>query len=147
MDKSLTVEKSIDINVSPEKVWEAIVDPELVKQYFFGTEILSGWEPGSDIIFQGTWEGQTYRDKGKILEIKKGSLLRYSYWSAFSGLEDRPENYSEVTYRISDNSGFARIDLKQKGFTGKEACEHAEAGWDVVLEGMKKLLESLSDLY
>jgi len=142
MDKSLTVERSVDINVNPESVWEAIVDPELVKQYFFGTEVLSDWEPGSDIIFQGTWEGQTYRDKGKILEIKKGYLLRYSYWSAFSGLQDSPENYSEVTYQLSEKGGFTRIDLTQKGFAGQEAREHAEAGWDAVLGGMKKLLES-----
>ena len=34
---------SILINASPEKVWDALVNPDKVKQYMFGATLISNW--------------------------------------------------------------------------------------------------------
>jgi uncharacterized protein YndB with AHSA1/START domain len=48
-----TFSASVEISASPRQVWNAITDPDLIKQYFFGTQVESTFEPGSPI----TWSG------------------------------------------------------------------------------------------
>ena len=50
MDKPLIAEASIHINAPLGKVWEALVHPELITQYLFGTTVVSDWKVGSPII-------------------------------------------------------------------------------------------------
>jgi uncharacterized protein YndB with AHSA1/START domain len=44
---------SQDIRASVEAVWDAITKPEIVKQYFFGTNLVTDWKPGSPLFFRG----------------------------------------------------------------------------------------------
>lgn len=132
---------NIFIRAEPPSVWHALTDRETIKRYFFGTEAISDWKAGSNLTFQGEWEGQRYEDKGHILAVTENELLQYDYWSAFSGLEDLPGNYSTVTYHLNAESGGTEIRLTQKGFASKEAQAHANGGWNMVLENLKKLLE------
>ena len=141
MDRALKVEKVVIIQAGPDKVWKALTDKESIKKYFFGTEAISDWVVGSSLIFQGEWEGKTYQDKGTILAADAGKLLQYNYWSGFSGLDDIPENYSLVTYRLSAELDKTTLTLTQEGFAGEEAKAHGEGGWTMVLDNLKKLLE------
>jgi uncharacterized protein YndB with AHSA1/START domain len=97
---------------------------------------------GSPLIFQGEWEGKSYQDKGNILAAEPGKLLQYNYWSGFSGLEDKEENYSLVTYELQADGDTTSVTLTQKGFPSEENLAHAEGGWTMVLDGLKKLLET-----
>jgi uncharacterized protein YndB with AHSA1/START domain len=45
---------SITIAAPVEKVWDALTRPELIKQYFFGTETETDWTPGNPIYFRGS---------------------------------------------------------------------------------------------
>ena len=139
--KDLTVNKSIDIKAETYKVWEALTDPEKIREYFFNTNVESNWEVGSPIVFSGEFDGQSFKDKGTILDINENALLKYDYWSGFSGLEDVPENYSIVTYKLDDLDGITHLTLSQEGFASEEARDHSETAWDMVLEGLKKLVE------
>lgn len=141
MDKSLIVEKKVVIETGAEKVWHALTDRETIKKYFFGTEAISDWKVGSSLIFKGEWEGKTYQDKGNILESEPGKKLKYNYWSAWSGLDDVPENYSLVTYSLSSSGNHTTLELTQEGFANQEGLEHAQGGWNAVLDNLKKLLE------
>jgi len=141
MNRALKVQKEVVIQTGADMVWKALTDRETIKKYFFGTEAISDWQVGSSLIFQGEWEGKTYQDKGTILAAEPGKLLQYNYWSGFSGLEDVPENYSRVTYRMSSEPDQTTLTLTQEGFAGEEALAHAEGGWTMVLDNLKKLLE------
>lgn len=141
MNHQLEVKKTIEITASLMEVWHALTDRETVKKYFFGTEAISDWKKGSSLVFRGEWEGKTYEDKGNILEAIPGEMLKYDYWSGFSGLEDKPENYSLVTYTLEQTVDGTILNLKQKGFAGEEAKAHGEGGWTMVLDNLKKLLE------
>lgn len=141
MDKDLIFSTKILIAVKPEKLWFALTDRETIKKYFFGTEAISDWKVGSSLIFQGEHEGKTYQDKGKILSAEPGALLQYSYWSGWSGLEDKEENYSLVTYELGKQGNNTLLKLSQKGFANEDNLAHAEGGWTMVLDNLKKLLE------
>ena len=142
MLKDLVASQSVDVNASPSKVWEALTNPEIIKEYLFGTQTITNWQVGNDIIFQGEYEGQVYRDKGVILENIPNKLLSYSYWSGFSGLEDKPENYSSVTYSLeSAGDNITRFTWTQKGYANEEGQQHAQSGMPEFLEQIKSIME------
>ncbi len=58
IDRGLIAKASISINASIAKVWDALTNPEVIKQYMFGTEIISDWKEGSPIIWKGEWQGK-----------------------------------------------------------------------------------------
>ncbi len=141
VDKNLKFEYTEIFNASESEVWDALTNKAMVKQYFFGTEVDSNWEKGSRITFTGNWEGTEYTDSGKILEIEKMKLLKYNYLSSFSGLQDEPENYSIITYKLEHTEGGTLLHVTQEGFKNQESRDHSEQGWKMVIGNMKKLLE------
>ena len=141
MAEKYKVLKTIEINADKSKVWDALINPEIIKQYFFGTEVVSDWEVDREIIFQGEYQGTKYRDKGNILKIESEKILQYNYWSGFSGLEDKEENYSIVTYELNDENGKTRLSITQENFANEQSKEHADKNWDIVLNQMKEIIE------
>ena len=143
MDKNLTVTATIDINADPVKVWDALINPEKIKVYLFGTETISEWKVGCSIFFQGEFQGHKYQDKGTIKDIKPDKLIQYDYWSGFSGLEDKPENYSLVTYKLKHAKNKTTLILTQTGFENEQAHQHSLKAWTQVLEKIKELTEKV----
>ena len=142
MNRNLKVSKSIEINSTAEKVWDTLVNPDKIKVYLFGTETITDWEIGSPIIFQGEYNGQQYKDKGNVLENVKNEILKYNYWSGFSGLDDKPENYFLVTYIIVKlNKNKMKFTWTQEGFSSKEGQQHTENSLYGMLEQIKKIAE------
>jgi len=71
-----------DIDAAPARVWEMLTDPESLKQLWFGAEVKTDWQQGSAITWSGDWEGKPYEDKGEILEVDPGRLLKLTHWRA-----------------------------------------------------------------
>jgi uncharacterized protein YndB with AHSA1/START domain len=141
MKNQFTATASINIKASASQVWKALTDPEIVKQYFFGVDVISDWKKGSPILYRGVWEGKAFEDKGNILEIIPEKLLLCNYWSSFSGTEDIPENYQNVHYELTGENGGAKLTITQDRIPTEEQKAHTEKNWNYVLEAMKKLLE------
>lgn len=141
MKTKFIASKTVTVKAPVSKVWEALTKPELIKKYFFGTEASTDWKKGSPIFFRGEWEGKAYEDKGIILDIIPEKMLKYSYWSSFSGTPDIPENYANVTYELSPNDGVTTLTITQDGLDSEERKTHSESNWGMVLENLKKLIE------
>lgn len=123
-----------------EKVWEALTSPKIVKHYFFDTDLVTTWEIGSPIFFQGEWEGQNYQDKGKVLEYEHEKRLAFSYLSSWSGKEDIPENYLWVCYEVAPDSTNTILTIHQSNYD-IESAKHSLSNWMSVVEEMKKIVE------
>ncbi len=141
MKKGLTAKTSITIHAPAAKVWEALTEPELIKQYLFGTEVISDWKVGSPIAYKGVWKGKPYQDKGRILELVPERLLQSTYWSSMGGLEDKPENYATVTYELEAKDNNTQVTVSVDNIATEKERDHTEKNWGMVLETMKKLLE------
>jgi uncharacterized protein YndB with AHSA1/START domain len=139
--ETLTLKTTIIFNASIEKVWDGLTDPAIVKQYFFGTDLKSGWQVGGPITFSGEWEGHKYEDGGIIVAINPPKLLKYTYWSSMSGTENKPENYNNITYELSENAGITTLVISQDGVKNQQAMEHSEQNWMMVFAGLKKIIE------
>jgi uncharacterized protein YndB with AHSA1/START domain len=139
--ETLTLKTTITFKAPIAKVWHGLTDPATVKQYFFGTNLKSDWQIGGPITFSGEWEGNKYEDGGIILDIDAPKLLKYTYWSSMSGTEDRPENYNNITYELSESNGVTTLVITQDGVKSQEAADHSEQNWTTVFDGLKKIIE------
>jgi uncharacterized protein YndB with AHSA1/START domain len=141
MDKDLVARATITISAPREKVWAALVDPEAIKQYFFGTTVVSDWRAGSPIVWKGEWQGKSYEDKGVILQYEPGRTIQYSHFSPLSGLPDIPENYHTVTIQLSAAKDQTQVLLSQDNNSTEEERAHSAQNWEMMLAALKKFLE------
>ncbi len=141
MTNTYIAKAAITINAPPTRVWDALTQPDLIKQYLFGTQVTTDWQVGSPIVYEGIWEGKAYKDKGVILQVEPGKLLVSTFWSALSGLPDIPENYQTVRYELAAEGGGTRLTIVQDNNASPEDANHSAQNWSMVLDGMKKLLE------
>jgi len=144
MEDRLTATASITLNAPPERVWKALTTPAEIKQYLFGTDAQSDFKKGSPITYTGEWEGKKYEDKGKIVEAIPNALLHTTYFSSMSGKEDRPENYANVYYRIEPTGKQTILTITQDNNADEKSRDHSQANWNMVLQSLKKVVESKS---
>ena len=142
MNNALIAEAKITINTSAAKVWDAITNPEIIKQYLFGAEVISDWKAGSPIIYKGIYQGKAYEDKGTVLKAEPEKLLLITHWSPLSGTANSPENYHKVSYEIMPQNGRIRLTISQdNNATIEEQGQNAQF-WQAALDSIKKLLEN-----
>jgi uncharacterized protein YndB with AHSA1/START domain len=132
---------STTIDAPKDKVWEALVTPKIIKQYFFGTEVSSDFRIGSKITWKGEWEGKSYEDKGEIRDVQPGELLQFSHLSPSSGEQDTPENYHIITIELAEKNGKTNVTLTQDNNATEKSREHSEKNWKMMLESLRSLLE------
>jgi uncharacterized protein YndB with AHSA1/START domain len=141
MSNDFIAQANIITTAPVSKVWNALTDPELIKQYMFGTTVITDWKEGSSIIWKGEWQGKPYEDKGKIIKIESEKLLEVTHYSPLSGVSDIPENYHTVRYELTQEGDNTKILLTQDNNSSEQEKEHSETNWNMMLEGIKKLLE------
>ena len=139
---NIALKTKIDINAPAAQVWDALTNPVIIKQYFFGTDLKTEWKVGSPVIWSGAWDGKTYEDKGKVLAVEPGKYVKYSYWSSMGGTEDKPENYQNVSYALSESEGVTTLEVGQENIKDEASKEHSEHNWQAIFGKMKELVES-----
>lgn len=138
---SNTARASISIQASPAKVWDALINPAVIKQYMFGTEAVSDWKKGSTVVYRGEWEGEPYEDTGIILEIEPDKRIVMDYSSSFSGDTDNPQNHRVLTYLLEAQDGQTVLTVTQDNNPSEEAAVESTQSWQSILQTIKKLLE------
>ena len=141
MAQSFSNKKSVVIYAPVTDVWKALTDAALIKQYYLGVDTIGEWKEGNTIIFKGEWQGKKVEGKGKVLQLEDEKLLKHSYWSNLSGLEDKPENYHIVRYHLLPKNGNTELILTEENLQTKEMQEQSAKLWDMILKNLKKLLE------
>ena len=139
--QDLVANASISINAPVRRVWNALTDPKRIKMYMFGTRVITDWKKGSPILWHGEWQGKSSQDRGKILDIEKGKLLKFSHYSPLSGRIDVPENYHIITIELTDEGDQTTVSLTQTNSPDEKARKHSEENWILILQSLKSLLE------
>ena len=134
---------TIHIKASPEKVWETLTKPELVKLWQYGSDLTTDGKVGDDIRFTTAWEDKIFEQWGKLLEIKPNELLRYSLFAPRPDLEDKAENYFEMNYVLTaENDGTKLVILQIDNRPGAKQ-EEPQGEENPVLQLLKQTAESL----
>ncbi len=138
----LVARASTNINVPIAQVWDALIDPKMIKKYMFGAEVITDWKKESSIIWKGKIDGKHYKDKGIILHIEPHHKLQYSHFSPLEGVDDMPENYHTLTYNLLSTEGdHTLLSLSQDNNPNENARQKSELNWEKMLDDMKELLE------
>ncbi len=140
-----TMEKVFEIYIktTPERLWEAITEPELRRRYSFGVGVDSEWVPGSD--YSGSAPGAPGPlVEGENLEVDRPRRLVQSFNALWSD-EVKAEETSRVTWEIEQVEDSCRLtvvhDQLRDGASGE-----LYGGWPMILSGLKTLLETGEDL-
>jgi uncharacterized protein YndB with AHSA1/START domain len=148
--ESLFIKNTIIINAPATKVWDVLTNPEMTKIYMFGCETVSEWQIGSELLWQGTYEGkEMVFVKGIIKEIIPHSKLVYSTFDPNGTIEDIPKNYLDVTYLLTEENGATTFTVTQGDYNTvadgerryKEGYNNGE-GWNPILVEIKKITEA-----
>jgi uncharacterized protein YndB with AHSA1/START domain len=142
MQPNITAEISITISAEKKAVWDALTNPETVKQYFFDSNLSTSWEPGAPIVFNGAFNGEIYEDNGIVLAFNPEEMLQYTYRAGRSDTAAANENECIITYRMGGDNGNVTVTVIQENIPTINTREQAIANWTTVLGNLKKLLET-----
>ena len=132
---------TILIDAPASHVWKVITDPDAVKEFMFGAELVTDWTVGGPIVWRGEWEGKAYQDKGYVLEVEPGQRLVHTHFSPLAGQDDKPENYHTLTWTLEDQAGATRLTLTQDNNPTAEAADHSKGMWDKLVADVKRISE------
>jgi uncharacterized protein YndB with AHSA1/START domain len=125
---------------TPEKVFDAIVRPEIARRYW-GHENVSDWKPGS------TWEhvranpARPVELAGKVVENTPPRRLVIT-WANESQRND-PAKTSRVAFDIEPHDGMVRLTVTHDELEPGSGMEKGVTrGWPLVLAGLKSYLET-----
>jgi uncharacterized protein YndB with AHSA1/START domain len=129
------------ISTTPEKLWNALIDGEMTKQYWGLARNVSDWKPGS------TWQHQDYDDPslvkiaGKVVEAVPPRRLVLT-WARPADAADEAK-HSRVTFEIEPFMETVRLTVTHSELEpGSQTLRDITQGWPGVLSGLKTLLET-----
>lgn len=134
----------VTVDATPEQAWQALTNPDAVREWMVGTEVSTDWQVGSPITWRGELGGKPYEDKGEVLEADPPHRLSVTHYSPLMGQEDRPENYHTVTYTLAadGDSGPTTVTLEQDGNESQEQAEQFAQNWQAMLDAYRTVAEA-----
>ena len=99
------IRRQVVIPASPQTVWDALTDPDLLRGWF-GGEFEWDLTEGSPLRFRGDDGG--WRD-GRVGEVRPGSHLRFVWWPT-----DEAEDASEVSYLLEPADDGVRLTVQER---------------------------------
>ena len=129
------------INVTRDRVWDALTKAEFTSRYFYGTELHSDLKVGSR-FFYTTPDGTPMVD-GKLIESDPPRRLVHT-WSAQYDPSLAAEPPSRVTWVLEEEpGGVTKLTVVHDGFEHETATYASVAGgWPRVLSALKTFLET-----
>jgi uncharacterized protein YndB with AHSA1/START domain/DNA-binding transcriptional ArsR family regulator len=129
------------IKATPERVWEALTNPEFTVRYFHGTRVSSDLSAGSPINYLAP-NGATIVE-GQVVESDPPNRLVQT-WHALWDAEVAQDRASRVTWEITAmHGGMTKLTVVHDDFDGETATyKQVNGGWMWVLSSLKSLLET-----
>ncbi|MCU1590380.1 MAG: ArsR family transcriptional regulator [Frankiales bacterium] len=140
-DLEKTMEKVFEIYIrtTPERLWEAITDPEIRSKYQFGVRIDSDFTPGSRFE-QSSPNAPGLLGEGVNLEVDPPRRLVQTM-NALWGDDVKAEGTSRVTWEISQVGDSCCLVVTHDQLR-EGANNQLYGGWPMILSGLKTWLET-----
>ena len=126
------------IKTTPERLWEAITDPEQRKRYSFGVETNSDWTRGSE--YRSSVPGVIDIAAGENIEVDPPRLLVQSFRALWSE-QVEAQGTTRVTWEIAPVGTSCRLTVTHDQLPA-DANPELYGGWPMILSGLKTLLET-----
>jgi len=139
LERSMEKVFEIYIRTTPERLWDAITNPEIRAKYNFGAGVFSDWTPGSRQELRHEKSGMVLGE-GEILVADPPRRLVHTM-VALWGDDVRSEGPSRVTWEIEPVGDSCRLLLIHDELR-EGANDQLYGGWPMILSGLKTWLES-----
>ena len=128
------------INVAPEKVWDALVTPDFMRQYFFGSAFETDWQVGSP--WKLYMADGALADSGEVLEVEAPKRLVMSWRSEWMP-EAKAEGYGRLVAEIEPAGEAAKLTITHTmDKPDSKLIVNVSGGWPKILSNLKSLLET-----
>jgi len=128
----------IYIKTTPDRLWEAITDPEMRAKYSFGVQTNSDWTPGSS--YRSSVPGVIDIAEGENLEVDPPRRLVQSFTALWSD-DVKAVGTSRVTWEIEPVGDSCQLRVTHDQLPD-DAHSEVYGGWPMILSGLKTLLET-----
>jgi uncharacterized protein YndB with AHSA1/START domain len=128
------------IRTTPEKLWQALIDPQFTRQYWAETWQESDWKKGS------SWrlmipDGRV-GDQGEIIEIDKPRKLVVTWQNEFMP-DLKAEGPSRLTIELEQQGDMVKLQLvHEMDKPHSKMIQAVSSGWPMILASLKSLLET-----
>jgi uncharacterized protein YndB with AHSA1/START domain len=132
------------IRTTSEKLWQALIDPEFTRKYWYEAWQESEWKPGA------SWrlmipDGRV-TDAGEVVDIEPHRRLVLSWRNEFKP-ELSAEGYSRLTYLLEAQGDTVKLTVMHEiNVAGSKFIEAVSNGWPQILASLKSLLETGASL-
>lgn len=138
LENSMEKVFEIYIRTTPERLWEAITDPDIRGKFQFGNRITSDWTPGSRVEMSHPSAGVL--GEGENLEVNAPRRLVGTF-RALWGEDVKQEGTSRVTWEIEPVGDSCRLTVTHDQLR-EGANSQLYGGWPMILSGLKTWLET-----
>ena len=129
------------IKSTPERIWEAITNPEFTSKYFYGTRAEYDLRPGGAYKSVGDESGKVIVE-GEVLEVDEPRSLVQS-WRFLYDPELAEEGFTKVSWEIEATEGdVSKLTVTHELEEAPKTAAHVAGGWSYILSGLKTLLET-----
>jgi uncharacterized protein YndB with AHSA1/START domain len=128
------------VATSPEKIWNALIDPKMTAQYW-QHENISDWKPGSKWEHRESNKERTLKLVGRVIESSPPRRLVMTW--AFPADAAHEEKHSRVTFEIEPLGNVVRLTVTHDRLEpDSEMLNGITEGWPKVLSSLKSLIET-----
>ncbi|WP_335937916.1 ArsR/SmtB family transcription factor [Streptomyces sp. PTD5-9] len=148
----------IYIQTTPDKLYQALTDPESIRIYMGGYGPDSTWEPGAPVRWKMDPDGEFEEVGQRVLEAVPGRRLSYTWhtlqpmhrqmfdFASDEEWEKAVRERSKVAFDIEpaeEPEAGVRLTVTHDGFDSPDSrmLEGVSGGWVVILSTLKTLLE------
>ncbi|MBV8667365.1 MAG: SRPBCC family protein [Burkholderiaceae bacterium] len=128
------------IRTTPEKLWNALIDPEFQRQYWFGVHFETEWKQGAS--WKMIYADGRITDTGEVLEFEPPKKLVLRWRNEFRP-ELREEGYSRCTIDLEPVGNAVKLRIVHTMDKPESQFVHAVSeGWPQIMSNLKSLLET-----
>jgi uncharacterized protein YndB with AHSA1/START domain len=139
LEKQMEKVFEIYIRTTPERLWEAITDPQIRAKYNFGAAVHSDWTPGARMEL-GSPRANGLLGEGEVLEVDPPRRLVHTL-TCLWGDDVRQEGASRVSWDIEPIADSCRLTIVHDQLR-EGANSQIYGGWPMILSGLKTWLET-----
>jgi DNA-binding transcriptional ArsR family regulator/uncharacterized protein YndB with AHSA1/START domain len=122
------------IRTTPKALWDAIVNPEMTRQYYYGGRVQADLRIGGSFHYLDP-QGEMNLD-GEIIEIVPEKKLVTTFRALWAP-KGKP---TRVMYEIEQLGETCKLTLTHYDYEAAQAG--VESGWPMIIAGLKTLLET-----
>jgi DNA-binding transcriptional ArsR family regulator/uncharacterized protein YndB with AHSA1/START domain len=128
---------SIFINASPDRIWQAITSGDDTVQYYYGTRVISDWQPGSKLRYD--YPDGTVAADGDVIAVDPPSRLEMTFRALWDP-ELAAEGAVRQVWELEAADAATKLTVTTFGLSPKLAASFT-TGMVFIVSGLKTFVE------